>query len=213
MENSLLELASSLDLSDFTKEAIDHSLLYSEIDGSLSVEGISIPQKRMVELIQEDAEPINRNDLIVKNTAKGNDFVLAKPPFDERNLTHLYALLSNGCLDDEVQLLTGNLYRHDEVEIDHDQGYPHEKIKECMDSLFAFVNENLKNPKLKFFLPHIAHYYLLYVHPYFDYNGRTARMVSLWLYFLTGNVYPSFISEGIDLKKDCLAYLMSNFRE
>ncbi len=82
-----------------------------------------------------------------------------------------------------------------------------------MDSLFAFVNENLKNPKLKFFLPQLAHYYLLYVHPYFDYNGRTARMVSLWLYFLTGNVYPSFISEGIDLKKDCLAYLMSNFRE
>ncbi len=121
MENSLLELASSLDLSDFTKEAIDHSLLYSEIDGSLSVEGISIPQKRMIELIQEDAEPINRNDLIVKNMAKGIDFVLAKPSFDERNLTHLYALLSNGCLDEEDQLLTGNLYRHDEVEIDHYQ--------------------------------------------------------------------------------------------
>ncbi len=80
-----------------------------------------------------------------------------------------------------------------------------------MDSLFAFVNENLKNPKLKFFLPQLAHYYLLYVHPYFDYNGRTARMVSLWLYFLTGNVYPSFISEGIDLKKRLLSLLDEQF--
>ncbi len=213
MQSTLLELASSLDLNDFTKEATVHSLLFSEIDGSLSIEDIPTTRKRIIELIQEGAEPLNRNDLIVKNMSKGIDFVLSKPSFDEASLAHLYDLLSEGCLDEEDKLLEGNLYRHDEVEIDHYPGCPHEKIKACMDSLFAFVNENLKNPKLKYFLPHIAHYYLVYVHPYFDYNGRTARMVSLWLHFLTDNVHPSFISEGIDLKKRDYYLALENTRD
>ena len=213
MQNTLLGLASSLDLSDFTKEAIEHSLLYSEIDGSLSVEGIPTTRKRMIELIQEDAEPLNRNDLIVKNMSKGIDFVLSKPSFDEENLARLYDLLSEGCLDEDEKLLEGNLYRHDEVEIDHYSGCPHEKIKSCMDSLFKFVNENLKNPRLKYFLPHIAHYYLVYVHPYFDYNGRTSRMISLWLHLLTDNAYPSFISEAIDLKKKDYYLALENTRD
>ncbi len=213
MQSTLLELASNLDLSDFTKGAIEHSFLYSEIDGSLSVEGIPTTRKRMAELIQGNAEPLNRNDLIVKNMSKGIDFVLSKPSFDETNLAHLYDLLSDGCLDEDDKLLEDSLYRHNEVEIYHYLGCPHEKIKGCMDSLFAFVNENLKNPKLKYFLPHIAHYYLVYVHPYFDYNGRTARMVSLWLHFLTDNVYPSFISEGIDLKKKDYYLALENTRD
>jgi Fic family protein len=53
-------------------------------------------------------------------------------------------------------------------------------------------------------LPHICHYYILYIHPYFDYNGRTARMVSFWLnYIFDINDAPLFMSEAInDNKKE-----------
>lgn len=48
-------------------------------------------------------------------------------------------------------------------------------------------------------LPHICHYYVLYVHPYFDYNGRTARMVSFWISVIYDiSVAPLFISEAIN---------------
>ena len=71
-----------------------------------------------------------------------------------------------------------------------------------MDSLFHFVNEHLADAQYRYVLPHIAHYYLLYVHPYFDYNGRTARMVSLWVSTLMGaTMFPSVISEAIDQTK------------
>ena len=213
MQASLLELSSSFELSGFAKEAMEHSLLYSEIEGSLSIEDVPTARKRMIELIQKGAKPLNRNDVIVKNMSQGIDFLFTKPAFNEENLSALYSMLSQDCLDEEDELLEGSLYRHDEVEIDHYYGCPHQKIKQCMDSLFSFVNANLDNPKLKYVLPHIAHYYLVYVHPYFDYNGRTARMVSLWLHLLTDNLSPSFISEGIDLKKKDYYLALENTRD
>ena len=72
-----------------------------------------------------------------------------------------------------------------------------------MDSLFEFVNSNLKNRDIKYLLPHIAHYYILYIHPYFDLNGRTARMVSYWIFLLLDQrAFPPVISEAINQTKN-----------
>ena len=30
----------------------------------------------------------------------------------------------------------------------------------------------------------IVQYYILYIHPYFDFNGRTARMAFIWILYL-----------------------------
>jgi Fic family protein len=68
-----------------------------------------------------------------------------------------------------------------------------------MNSLFDYVNENLTNKDMVYVLPHIAHYYLVYIHPYFDYNGRTSRMVSLCIHILMGSQFiPSGVSEAIN---------------
>ena len=213
MQEALLELGSRVELSNFAKEAAINSLLYSEIEGTLSLEDIPTTRKRIIELIQKGAKPIDRNDVIVKNMASAIEFVFTKPPFNEDNLAHLYFLLSQNCLDEEDELKSGDLYRYDEVEVDHYLGCPHQDIKQCMDSLFAFAKANILNRSLKYALPHIAHYYLLYVHPYFDYNGRTARMVSFWLHLLTNNLSPSFISEAIDMKKKDYYLALENTRD
>ncbi len=194
-------LSSTVNLDDFLIKAIQDSTIYSEIEGSLSIEGVPTTRKRMTELLQNGAEPSCRNDIIIKNMSLALKFIYEKPSFSEENLASLYAILSDDCLDEEDVLKEGGLYRYDEVEVDNYFGCPHPKIKQCMDSLFVFVNTNLDNAKLKPFLPSIAHYYLLYVHPYFDYNGRTARVVSLWLRLLIGDFSPSLISEAIDFKK------------
>lgn len=49
-------------------------------------------------------------------------------------------------------------------------------------------------------LPFIVHYYFLYIHPYPDYNGRTARMVSLFVSMLIGEdkFLPTYISDAIN---------------
>jgi Fic family protein len=83
------------------------------------------------------------------------------------------------------------------------EGAPVDKIEECMNSLFEFANNENSKREHGLLLPHICHYYILYVHPYFDYNGRTARMVSLWLSVLN-NIFedPIFISEAINEHKN-----------
>ncbi len=181
------------------------SRIYSEIEGSLNVEAVPTTRKRLRELLEKDAPVENQNDVIIKNMKRAIDFVSSMPSFNKDNLFTLYSLLSEGCLDEEDKLRPGEAYRYDEVEIDHDLGCPHEMISECMDTLFSFVDKTLNekgNPYERILLPHICHYYLIYIHPYFDYNGRTARMVSYWIYLLNGrdSLFP-LVSEAINQTK------------
>lgn len=143
--------------------------------------------------------------------AEGIRFVMGKPIFNKTNPHALYSILSDGCLLEEKRLKEGDFYRYDGVSVDGYLGCPAHKITESMDSLFRFVEDNLQNPKTKHILPHIVHYYLLYVHPYFDYNGRTARMSSFGIRQLLGeDDSPTVLSEAINRKKK---RILSCFRE
>ncbi len=83
-----------------------------------------------------------------------------------------------------------------------------------MDSMFEFANNPANIKKYGDLLPHICHYYLVYVHPYFDYNGRTARMISFWLTYINNfSVAPLFISEAINENKQAYYEALSNSRD
>ena len=182
------------------------SRIYSEIEGTLNVESVPTTRKRLKELLEDNAPAVSKNDTIIKNMGAAVEYVESLPCFNKDNLFKLYSILSNECLDDGDELRPGDYYRYDSVMIDRYNGCDADKIDECMNSLFAFVNNylNKKDDKslIKILLPHICHYYLLYIHPYFDYNGRTARMVSYWVYLLIGKTYfPPVISEAINQTK------------
>lgn len=180
------------------------SRIYSEIEGSLNVENVPTTRRRLKELLEEGMEAKDQNDIIIQNMKKGIDFVSSLPEFNKDNLFKLYTLLSSGCLNKDDELHDGDYYRYDSVDVSRYHGCPYDKIDEMMNSLFAFVNESLKSEDIKelILLPHICHYYLIYIHPYFNYNGRTARMVSYWVYLLSGlNVFPPIISDAINQTK------------
>lgn len=192
----------NMSLSDRNMDDIALSRIYSEVEGTLNIESVPTTRKAVSDIAAGKREPKNNNEQIIRNMIEGVEFVNQCPPFNEENLFKLYTILSNGCLEEDNKLLEGNHYRHDGVEIDNYNGCPFDKIKECMDSLFEFVEKNKKNLDLKYYLPHIAHYYVVYVHPYFDYNGRTARMVSYWVSLLTNrNIIPPVASEAINQTK------------
>ena len=180
------------------------SRLFSEIEGTLNVENVNTTHKRIKEIYQKK-EITDNNDIIIKNMLEAIKFISReKPKFNRENLFKLYAILSADCLDDEDKLKKGAYYRDDNVYVGEYDGAPTALIEECMDSLFAFVNDPDNIKKYSTLLPHICHYYILYVHPYFDYNGRTARMVSFWLNIIFDiTAAPLFMSEAInDNKKD-----------
>lgn len=180
------------------------SRLYSEVEGTLNVENVNTTHKRVREIFQKQ-ELKDRNDIIIKNMIEAITYIFNdRPTFNKENLFRLYGLLSKDCLDEDDKLKEGQYYRDDTMSVGDFDGAPASMIDECMDSLFEFVRSHENIKKYGLLMPHICHYYILYVHPYFDYNGRTARMVSFWLnliYEITAA--PMFISEAInDNKKD-----------
>lgn len=180
---------------------IFRSFLYSELEGSLNIENVPTTRKRVRELLDDHLKIENRNDQIIKNMKAGIDFVLTKPAFNKENLRHLYSLLSDGCLDQENLLRDGDYYRYDEVEVDGYPGCSSKDLEGAMNSLLDFVNESLKKKKYTVLLPFFAHYALVYYHPYFDYNGRTARMVSFWISLLEDTLFVPLFSEAINSTK------------
>ena len=186
-------------------EDIRQSRIYSEIEGTLNVEEVPTTRKRLIELIENNMDPQNQNDIIIKNMDEAIRFVYTLPKFNKENLLRLYQILSKDCLKEEDKIKEGSYYRDDEVEVDHYVGCPKDLLEEYMDSLFDFVNKELKeeNTLTQLFLPHICHYYIVYIHPYFDYNGRTARMVSFWINLLIDHsILPPLISEAINQTKN-----------
>lgn len=213
IKNDLDTSSSSLSLRN-SKELL-LSRIYSEIEGSLNVENVPTTRKRIKELIENKAPAKSRNDTIIKNMNDGINFILEKPAFNKDNLLKLYSYLSHDCLEEDNKLKPGAYYRHDGVTIDNYDGCLASLIEEHMDSLFKFVNDNLNNKELKLHLPHIVHYYMVYIHPYFDYNGRTSRMCSLWISLLTNqeDYIPPFISEAIDQTKTKYYKALRNSRD
>lgn len=189
-------------LFDRNVEDMITSRLCSEIEGTLNIENIPTTHRHIVELSKSE-NLTEQNDIIVKNMLDAMLFIVKEQPaFNKENLRKLYHMLSKDCLPKELQIKAGAYYRDDKVYIGGFEGAPAEIIDECMESLFAFANNPESLKAHDDFLPYICHYYILYVHPYFDYNGRTARMVSFWLNYIHNiTAAPYFMSEAINESK------------
>lgn len=70
-------------------------------------------------------------------------------------------------------------------------GLPWKKLPEYMADLIAYANaEGSDNDLLKAAL---LHFYIAYLHPYFDGNGRMARLLHLWYLVQQGYSSALFI--------------------
>lgn len=147
----------------------------------------------------------------IVNLVSGYSYVLKQKDINKQNLKELYDILSEGLLTEIELQKMGEFYRNDDVYIyysdnlckEPDLGVDISMIEEKMDSLFQFIdNYNFGNCMTdKFIKSQIIHFYFLYIHPYFDINGRTARTTSLWN-LLKEKAYPFVIfNRGVQLNK------------
>ncbi len=189
------------------------SRLFSEIEGSLDIENIPTTHTIIAE-VHKSESVTETNDIIIKNMLDAVIFIIEeKPEFNKENLFKLYNILSKDALPDDKKLRDGEYYRHGKVFVGGFEGADFSLINECMDSLFEFANNQDLINELNCLLPFICHYYILYVHPYFDYNGRTARMVSFWLNYIHDIIEaPYFMSEAINETKRDYYEALANTR-
>ena len=153
-----------------------------EIISSLTIEQVDTSRDSVRRILTGSA-PKDESENRVYGMKKGLDYI-ADPShiINEENLHQLYQLAIGNYLPQEDQLLPGKFYRHDSVyivgsKLEH-AGLDWQKLPDYMSEFVSFIQEDSKiNDLLK---AAVIHFYLAYLHPYFDGNGRMARLLHLW---------------------------------
>lgn len=164
--------------------SFDEIMIFSEVEGTLEIEGIKTSKKK-IETILSKTEPLSKDEQVVFNMKQGIDFI-ATHDITEENVHALYEILTSGSLDEDERLEMG-YYRSHDVDIlgkygqVSDRGVPAQLLGPWMNSFIAFIQQQMTsmNP-LTYLMPHLIHYYVILLHPYYDFNGRMGRMLGYW---------------------------------
>ena len=190
-------------------------LLFNEVQSNNSVEGYYDDIEKIKKVVNEKKIYKNSHEkdkLRIINLYEGYRYILDNKDITKETLKKLNSILSKGLLDDEDYKNMGEYYRKNPVYIYYssdvtkrpDMGLDASLIEDKMDELLDFMNNySFDDTKTMSYLKsQILHFYFVYIHPYYDVNGRTARTTSMW-YLLNNNVYPYVIfNRGIQINKN-----------
>ncbi len=179
-----------------------------EIYASLTIENIDSSRDSIRRILSGYA-PKDEMENRIFGMKQGLDFISdTTNRINEENIHKLYQLTVGNYLSENDRLLSNQMYRHDSVfivggKVEH-QGLDHKKLSVYMKKLVKFIQaDSAMDDILK---AAAIHFYIAYLHPYFDGNGRMARFIHLW--FLVQNGYPSalFIPFSSYINKSLSAY-------
>lgn len=165
--------------------------LEEEIVATSAIESIDF-NRDSVRNIMKGLAPKDEEENRIFGLKQGFEFISHKEnKITEENIFKLYMMAIGNFLDDESKPKQGNFYRHDTVYVMSDRvehsGIDHKKLPEYMKSFVEFANaKDSINDLLK---ATMLHFYIAYLHPYFDGSGRMARLIQMW--FLIQKGYES----------------------
>ena len=179
-----------------------------EIIATSAIESIDFSRDSVRNILKGMA-PNDEQENRILGIKKGLEFIAdTSNKINEENLFKLYMMSAGDFVSEDDKLLEGNLYRHDTVyvvgeDVAH-SGVDFRKVPEFMKLLIDFINaEDDIDDLIK---ATIIHFYIAYIHPYFDGNGRTARLVHLWFLIQKGYQSALFIPFSSQIEKSRKAY-------
>ena len=203
-----LEKANNLNNLHFAKK-----MLFSyEIKANNQVEGYGddfLLIEKIIKQKEQEIKDINARKRII-NLYRGYQYILENHNFSQDSLKEIYDILSNGLLDEYDLTHFGKFYRlapvyilrYGRLDNTLDEGIDYQKIPDLIDKYFQFLTSSYLEGDMvaAYIKSQILHFYFVYIHPYFDVNGRTSRTMSLW-YLLDKEAYPFIIfNRGISFK-------------
>ena len=162
-----------------------------EIHATFQIESIRSSRNSIRHILNGYA-PRNEEESRIYGMKRGLDFIADRQnAITEENLHQLYQISSGDYLPDEDRLLPDHFYRHDHVYVvggeESREGLPAQQLPDAMKRLLDFTNA--KDGINELHKAAILHFAFAYYHPYFDGNGRTARLLHLW--YLVQQGYPA----------------------
>ncbi|MFA5333136.1 MAG: Fic family protein [Candidatus Nanoarchaeia archaeon] len=174
-------------ISSQEKERYIISSLMEEAIASSQLEGASTTRKVAKEMLRSNAKPKSYSDkMILNNYNTMQEIVKMK----DENLTmnmilKIHKLITKGTLESEK--MEGSFRDTDEIvvgdpiniEIIYHHPPKNSEIKELIEVLCYFINNDSEfiHPIIKAIM---LHFFIGYIHPFYDGNGRTARALFYW---------------------------------
>ena len=165
-----------------SRQTYGRKAMEDEILSTFTIEQIDTSQDSVRKILAGYA-PTSESENRIYGMKKGLEFIGdLRHTISEENIHQLYELTIGPFLAAEDQLLPGQKYRHDSVYIVVDKvehtGLPWQMLPAYMSDLVNFIHQEFAmNDLLKAAL---IHFYIAYLHPWFDGNGRMARLLHLW---------------------------------
>ena len=215
LESLKRDLEYILEIIDINSLSFAKRTLFSkEIKTNNSVEGYNDDIEYIDDIVKKNQTRKNANnqkEQRVLNLYNGYKYILNNQEINLETLTELYNVLSRNLLSEYDLEHMGKYFREEPVYIytsslttkEPDTGLDVQKVQTFMEQLLEYINtpEFFESQTDYYIKSQIIHFYFVYIHPYFDVNGRTSRTLSLW-YLLNNNIFPYIIfNRGITLDK------------
>ena len=166
-------------LPEFVLTPYLNKLIINEAQSNNEIEGIKSTKKELGEALSELEQSVPKNKRFI-GMMKTYRFIEQIKPFES---VKDFRLLYDNLVADEIKtedIPDGELFRKGYVEVNDGNVTTHigvaseEKIIESLGALINYL-QNESHPELYRYM--VAHYYYEYIHPFYDGNGRTGRLV------------------------------------
>ena len=181
------------------------SVILLDAHSSATIEGAHTTVERMKHCL---TSPETKDEMMVANTYKGCIFAY-EHQIKENNIRKLWDIIVKDVCENKKY--AGTLYRDGMVFIGNENETAHEPaqvkdIPRLMKDLFAFDNGFDLDPLIKSF---VFHFYLVYVHPFCDGNGRIARTINSSQLYHSGYEKVKSIAMATAINKNLSSYYRS----
>ncbi len=176
------------DLPQEHDDAILIRSLMEEAIASSQIEGAAATRRKAKEMLATNKKPANRSEQMILNNYKAITHIreLKDKPLSEEMLLELHRILCKKTLDNNEIGRFRQSPHDDNVEVIDSDGIvlykpPHgEEVIPMLRTLITFANSDdgvFIHPLIKGIL---LHFWLAWIHPFCDGNGRTARAIFYW---------------------------------
>ncbi len=158
----------------FQKEFLANAAIEEAITSAI-YEGASSTRSQAKALIASGAKPKSKDEWMLINNYLAMKWIKENStiPVSNGAVLKIHETVTRNTLEGDDANFCGK-FRDDSVYVGNHQGVIHTKIEECLDEV---INLTTGHPRFLHSLIRgiLLHYFIAYIHPFFDGNGRTAR--------------------------------------
>lgn len=138
-------------------------------------EGANSTRAKAKELIASGSKPKNKDEWMLLNNYEAMKWIKNNSSLNisKTTILKIHEIVTKNTLEGDDKNFQGK-FRNDVVYVGEHQGIDYEKIEAALDEAInlSTVNRRFLHGLIKGIL---LHYFIAYIHPFFDGNGRTAR--------------------------------------